>query len=484
MRAIVEEPFAPPSQFRAEAPDDLAEIVMKALDKDPDERFPSALAMREALGAVGEGAKSAPAGAVPASAAAAETADAPQASATSSPARRPWVKVLAGALALVLTLLGGGYGLWASGASDLPLPNMSLSGMVSSANGDAPTPEGTSNAPPNGTQRTHTPRAETARSSRNSNAAGEADSASHRAQLTIETTPSGAQVYLDGRSVGSTPLQDHSVDRGSLAVRLETPDRPAVDTLLHPEAGQALALRLSLPAAPAASADSSAPSRAASSSEETPAPPESDAPERTRAENDPETTPDSETAPAPSEKTAQASPSPAAPTDPGSEADDGAAATLTVGVEPEGSVEWNGKRRAGGGSFQMSPGWQTLQLHHPEYETVEEYVELEPGQSSIRVFHFERIVRVKTDGPSGRIWIDGRKTEHTTPGALTVEPGRYSIRVRIPGHTVSGGKIINYSSDLDQVIPFGKGNTKSVFVKPAFQETAYELVFHAQETGE
>jgi hypothetical protein len=152
-----------------------------------------------------------------------------------------------------------------------------------------------------------------------------------------------------------------------------------------------------------------------------------------------------------------------------------------VSVEPQGSVEWNGKRHEGGSTFQVPPGWQTVQLHHPEYETEEEYVKLDAGQSAIRVFHFKRTVRVKTDGPSGQIWVDGRETDHTTPGALTLGPGRYKIRVRVPEHTVSGGKLVNHSSDLDEVIEFDKGNTKSVFVQPAFQKTACELVFHTRE---
>jgi len=466
MRAIVEEPFAPPSQFHAEAPADLAGIVMKALDKDPDERFPSASAMREALGEGGGAAK--PAGALPASASG-EAAGATQTSEVPSGTRRTWPKVLAGVLALVL-LAGSGYGLWTNGAWGVRLSNMSLSSMTGLTDGDAPE-----------AKQTETPgesKKQTQRPATDSSAAGAADSSSRRAQLTIETTPPGAQVYLDERSVGSTPLQNHSVESGSLTVRLETPDRPAVDTLLRPEAGQSLALRLSLPAAPVASADSASPD--APSPEEA-APSQRDAPESPTAENNEETEPAPDAAaPAPTEKTAQQDQPPAS-TDRSTEANDGSSATLTVSVEPQGSVEWNGKRHEGGSTFQVPPGWQTVQLHHPEYETVEEYVELDAGQSASRVFHFKRTVRVKTDGPSGQIWVDGRETDHTTPGALTLGPGRYKIRVRVPEHTVSGGKLVNHSSDLDEVIEFDKGNTKSVFVQPAFQKTAYELVFHTRE---
>ncbi len=49
MRAIVEEDFAPPTQFVSGIPEALAEVVMKALAKTPDDRFQSADEMLAAL---------------------------------------------------------------------------------------------------------------------------------------------------------------------------------------------------------------------------------------------------------------------------------------------------------------------------------------------------------------------------------------------------------------------------------------------------
>lgn len=54
MRAIVEEPFPPPTEFRADVPPGVARALMRALEKDPDQRYASAAAMREALAATGD----------------------------------------------------------------------------------------------------------------------------------------------------------------------------------------------------------------------------------------------------------------------------------------------------------------------------------------------------------------------------------------------------------------------------------------------
>ena len=53
MRSIVEEPFAPPTEF-ADVPDAVAGALMRALEKDPDARYESADAFREALAAAGD----------------------------------------------------------------------------------------------------------------------------------------------------------------------------------------------------------------------------------------------------------------------------------------------------------------------------------------------------------------------------------------------------------------------------------------------
>ncbi len=39
--------------------------------------------------------------------------------------------------------------------------------------------------------------------------------------LSIDSRPNGAKVYIDGRLVGTTPLQSHAVSAGEHAIRLE-----------------------------------------------------------------------------------------------------------------------------------------------------------------------------------------------------------------------------------------------------------------------
>ncbi len=51
LRALLEDPIPPPSSERPEVPPELDEIVAHALARDPGARFPSALAMREAIDA-------------------------------------------------------------------------------------------------------------------------------------------------------------------------------------------------------------------------------------------------------------------------------------------------------------------------------------------------------------------------------------------------------------------------------------------------
>jgi hypothetical protein len=54
MRSIVEDPFPPPTTFSESVPPDVAAALMRALEKDPDQRYASAAEMREALAGVGD----------------------------------------------------------------------------------------------------------------------------------------------------------------------------------------------------------------------------------------------------------------------------------------------------------------------------------------------------------------------------------------------------------------------------------------------
>lgn len=65
MRAIAESNFAPPTAYRSDLPDGLSAIVMKALAKDPADRYQSAAEMLEAVDAFERGEPDLPAPATP-----------------------------------------------------------------------------------------------------------------------------------------------------------------------------------------------------------------------------------------------------------------------------------------------------------------------------------------------------------------------------------------------------------------------------------
>ena len=54
MRAIVEEDFPPPTEFRPEVPASVAHALMRALERDPDRRYQTATEMRDALAKAGD----------------------------------------------------------------------------------------------------------------------------------------------------------------------------------------------------------------------------------------------------------------------------------------------------------------------------------------------------------------------------------------------------------------------------------------------
>jgi serine/threonine-protein kinase len=51
MVAHARDPVVPPSQLRADVPEDLEQVVLRCLAKDPSERFPDAVSLEGAMGA-------------------------------------------------------------------------------------------------------------------------------------------------------------------------------------------------------------------------------------------------------------------------------------------------------------------------------------------------------------------------------------------------------------------------------------------------
>lgn len=167
--AIVEEPLPPPTEVNPELPDELSELVMTILEKDPDDRFQDARAVLTALRPLENRAGLSPQ----------RTPSFTMPNRSSENRRR-----LATATALGLAgllLLGGAF--WAVQYA-LQLP--SSSGASSS---DPPS----------------------------------------MATLTVTTTPPGASVVIADDSLGAAPVE-HSVPQGSVSVRAQMEEFQPTDT--------------------------------------------------------------------------------------------------------------------------------------------------------------------------------------------------------------------------------------------------------------
>ena len=64
--------------------------------------------------------------------------------------------------------------------------------------------------------------------------------------VSILTEPAGATVFLDGDSIGITPVMDYSSKRGTLAVRIKKPEYQTLDTSIVVNKGTNLPLNLTL----------------------------------------------------------------------------------------------------------------------------------------------------------------------------------------------------------------------------------------------
>ncbi len=419
MRAIVEEPLLPLDQVNPAVPAELSRLVMKALEKDPANRFQSA---REMLDVAEDLEALSP---PPSDAATVVEGMAPYAPA----APRPRRGLLWGALGAFGVLLGiAGFLLYRSFLS------------------------GPSSAP---------------------------------ATLAVTSSPPGAQVLVDGRAVGTTPLEGHALagERVSLAVRLE--GYQDLDSTLNVADGQRLDLALQLQPLPTdTGADTgtvaaqfasleitSTPSGAAvwignerlgpTPYTGTQMPPgtytlrvekQGFAPWQrvglTLLAGQRQTLDVSLTPLQPAQREANTPPREAPPPLARN-------ATLAVRAVPGGPVAVDGKTLDDSGSMVVAAGRRTVRCGEPPF-AVETQVTLAAGAREELICYFERSVNVTVRGaPWGTILINGQEyTAGTAPGLITLRPGRHRIAVRRHGYEMVGNeRVLNvkpsFSSNPD-----------------------------------
>lgn len=183
-RAIVEESFPPLTAFAEDVPDALTAVVDRLLCKNPDDRFPDARAVLDALQPVETQLTSPP--------------EMRAWSLSASPSSRSRSLLIATFALAGLLLLGGAY--------------VTVQWLLQAPTPFSPTADGASPPP--------------------------------RSTLSITSTPTGAVVYLDGDSVGTTPI-DTPRPLSTTRIRLTNPDHQPFDTTLKAATGD-LTLDISL----------------------------------------------------------------------------------------------------------------------------------------------------------------------------------------------------------------------------------------------
>ena len=285
------------------------------------------------------------------------------------------------------------------------------------------------------------------------------------ATLSLTTTPTGATVLVNGDTAGTTPLGGYALKAGAVQLQVKKEGHRPVDSSFTVETGDEVALPdLSLDARAPADPDDAAPTsdaRTTSPGAETeggeassdPADPEASS---STASTGPEL---SDTAPAP------------------------ATGTVTVTPQPVGTVLVDGAARSGA-SVELPVGTHSVTCRHPQGGATQTTVTVTAGQTTRLTCYTEVTVNVTTDGPFGRIWLNGQDTRKNTNagGTLSLPPGTHRIEVRrrsIGGFRVDGGTAKIERGEQSRVDEFA-GTSYRLQVGPTFERVEHAVVFSVE----
>ena len=413
LKAVAEEQIPSPDTFNQHMPPGLVDIVMRAIKKDPDQRYQSARAMREALEAFEAEQRPAPAktparppaadktvlftpddlpkfrsppprpkdnanGAAPAL----ETM-LPGETATSRPAgaRIRLYAVAALAVVLVAVALYRFIGNEPSRTSETPPAPLvaendpAASGDLDGAASGNPSSDNPA-SPPSDTGTNPGGQAPVERPTQPENAVYE---------ITINSTPSGAQVVFDGKRQGTTPLTVPNLPAGTYPVELRLNGYQRWAGSLNPQERTSVTAILSLQLV----------------------------------------------------------------------------ATRVV-VRPWGSLFVNGDKKLDSDvaayEDRLAPGRYTMRATSP-LGTWEKLVQIRPGDENLLIlFNFEPEYSLTVSSPpitNAEIFVDGVAQGVHTPSTIRLHPGNHTIEVRKDGYRLEGGpRSLTLEEDLKEPIAF------------------------------
>ena len=198
LKRVVEEVFPPVIQINPSVPPDLSQIISKALEKNPDNRFQSVQEMLEAVSQISTESKG---------------GEASQSSGSKGGETKKFRVPMA---------------LAAIGVVGLLIFTLIQFAPFNSGNNEVRNEPGLTNG--NGQHENQPP----------------PEGQTNEARLTVLSSPEGAQVLVDNVPVGTTPLWEHEVVSGDIRLRVSLDGHQAQDRVVSLEAGASESIRFDL----------------------------------------------------------------------------------------------------------------------------------------------------------------------------------------------------------------------------------------------
>ena len=297
------------------------------------------------------------------------------------------------------------------------------------------------------------------------------------ATLALDTAPAGATVLVNGDTAGTTPINSHTVEAGTVQLLVRKEGYAGWDTTLTGvKGGRRVALQdvtlaelradesatMSADNAKGASSDGGGESeQVANTTEQASA----DASGATPTTENQDTPPDPSASDAADVETGGA---------------ETATGTVEVTPEPSGTVWVDGQQQRGG-AIPLEVGQHTITCRHQDYGSVDTTLTVSEGQPQTLSCHFQQQVTVNTAGGTyGQIWLNGEVTNESTPSTLTLSPGTYRIEVRrktLEGFQVEGGITKTERGESSTTERFS-GDAYRIRVEPTFTRVEHAVVFN------
>lgn len=157
--------------------------------------------------------------------------------------------------------------------------------------------------------------------------------------------------------------------------------------------------------------------------------------------------------------------------------------SIDLRASPAGTITVDGQRYDESTAVQLPVGPHQVRFEHPEHGTIDTTITVKDEQTQVLTCYFEQTIQVRSPERQGSVYLSGKNLEASTPHDLSRGPGTYGVGLRIANqgpHTIPGGVYRKMVDGREVERVEFSGDAKEITIGPSFVPETHVVTFRVR----